>query len=150
MGNSWWIYIFNNWPQCPSTEVEVVVVVTVRCLRWDWSMMEVSREASDAVLLSWTTLLLLLLTGVLTAEKERVFLGVAAWLRDKDRPAELDCCFLLRRVLREERQENIKSFVACIRVWHVETTREICSRASSPIPSLDTHTLSSVYSQGTT
>lgn len=49
---------------------------------------------------------LLLLTGVLTAEKERVFLGVATWLRDKDRAPELDCCFLLRSVLKEHRQET--------------------------------------------
>lgn len=91
----------SNWPQRPSTEVVVVVVVVVmvRCFRWDWSRMEVSREPSDAVSLLWTTLLLL--TGVLTAEKESVFLGVAAWLRDKDRP-ELDCSFLLRSVLKEQ------------------------------------------------
>lgn len=45
---------------------------------------------------------MLLLTGVLAAEKESIFLGVAAWLRDKDRELELDCCFLLRSVLKEQ------------------------------------------------
>lgn len=109
------IIISYNWPQCPSTEEEVVVVVvvTVRCLRWDWSTMGVSKEASDAVLLSWTMTLLLLFTGVLTAEKERVFLGVAAWLRDRDRPLELDCCFLLRSVLEEQKQQHMKRFDFC-------------------------------------
>lgn len=47
-----------------------------------------------------------LLAGVLAAEKERVFLGVAAWLRDKDRPPELDCCFLLRSVLGAGRKDK--------------------------------------------
>lgn len=95
---------FHNSPECPSVEVNVFLVVTVRCLRRDWSR-PVSRVVFVSVLLSWT---LPLLTGVLTAEKERVFLGVAAWLRDKDRPLELDCCFLLRSVLRaqEGRQER--------------------------------------------
>lgn len=102
-----WISVFRNWPQCPSTNVEVVVVVVVemvRCLRWGWSRMEVCREASDPVLctvLSWKSLLLI---GVLTAEKESVFLGVAAWLRDKDRDPKLDWSFLLLCVLKEQRQ----------------------------------------------
>lgn len=54
-------------------------------------------------------MMLLLLIGVLTAEKERVFLGVAAWLRDRDKELELDCCFLLRSVLGEHRQETQRS-----------------------------------------
>lgn len=90
--------VVHNLPDCPSTLVNVCVVVTVRCLRRGSSRL-VNRAASVAVLLSWTRPLL---TGVLTAEKERVFLGVAAWLRDRDRPPELDCCFLLRSVLRAE------------------------------------------------
>lgn len=130
----------SNWPQRPSTEVVVVVVVVVmaRCFRWDWSRVEVSREPSDAVLLFWTTLLLLLLllTGVLTAEKERVFLGVAAWLRDKDRP-ELDCGFLLRSVLKEQMGKHRGvSFVYtyhfsprrwwCLQYWTTGTTDFWC------------------------
>lgn len=80
----------------------MVVVVTVRCLRWDWSRVEVSKEPSDAVLPSWMMLLLLLLLiGVFAAEKERVFLGVAAWLKGKDSEVELDCCFLLRSDLEQ-------------------------------------------------
>lgn len=64
--------------------------------------MEVSKEPSDAVLPSWMMLLLLLLLiGVFAAEKERVFLGVAAWLKGKDSEVELDCCFLLRSDLEQ-------------------------------------------------
>lgn len=77
-------------------------MVTVRCLRRDCSR-PLSRAASVTVLLSST---MPLLAGVLAAEKERVFLGVAAWLRDKDRPPELDCCFLLRSVLRAGRKDK--------------------------------------------
>ena len=50
--------------------------------------------------------MLLLSVGVLTAEKDRVFLGVATWLRDKDRELEVDCCFLLRTVLGQQRYDT--------------------------------------------
>lgn len=83
--------------------MNVLVVVTVRCLRCDSSAL-VNRAASVSVLLSRTVPLL---TGVLTAEKERAFLGVAAWLSDKDRPPELDCCFLLRSVLRQKKRREL-------------------------------------------
>lgn len=99
------VSILLYWPQCPSTDMEVVVVVVVmvRCLSWVWSRMELCREASDTVLLSWKPLLLLI--GVLTAEKERFFIGVAGWLRDKD--SELDGCFLLRSVLERAEKADI-------------------------------------------
>lgn len=119
-----------HWPQCPSTNVDVVVVVVVevvRCLRWGWSRMEACREASDAVLCTVLSCTLLLLIGVLTAEKESVFLGVGAWLRDKDRELILDCCFLLRSVLEEQRQTGrTVTFGACMWAWdrHVVTARE--------------------------
>lgn len=99
--------VFHNSPECPSRQLNVVAVVTVRCLGRDWSRL-VSWAASVAVLLSSK---MPLLTGVLTAEKERVFLGVAAWLRDKDRPPELDCCFLLRSVLRAQAGRRHKKAV---------------------------------------
>lgn len=85
-------------PQRPSTDVDVVVVVVVmvRCLSCDWSRMEVCKEASEAVLPSRK---LPLLIGVLAAEKDSVFLGVGAWLRDNVRELRFDCCFLLRGVL---------------------------------------------------
>lgn len=88
--------------------MNVFVVVTVRCLRCGSSRL-MNRALSVAVLLSWT---MPLLTGVLTAEKERVFLGVAAWLRDKDGPPELDCCFLLRSVLRAQAGRKEQSYIA--------------------------------------
>lgn len=95
-----------NLPDCPSTQV--LVVVTVRCLRRDSSRL-VNRAASVSVLLSQT---MPLLTGVFTAEKERAFLGVAAWLSDKDRPPEVDCCFLLRNVLRAQAGRKDGSYTA--------------------------------------
>lgn len=58
---------------------------------------------------------------MLTAEKERVFLGV----RDKDRPPELDCCFLLRSVLREQRQEE-KRGVKTAGMVTPPSGRELC------------------------
>lgn len=100
--------MLSYWPQRPSTKV--VVVVTVRCRRWGCSWMDESWWApSHCVLLSCSRplllqlllLLLLLWSGVLAAEKQSVFVGVAAWLSDSDRLPEVACCFLLRSVLKE-------------------------------------------------
>lgn len=75
------------------------MVVMVRCLSWAWVRMEVS----DAVLCELFSSKLLFVIGVLTAEKESVFRGVATWLRDKDRELKLDCCcFLLLSVLEKK------------------------------------------------
>lgn len=96
----------------PSTVIVVVVVVTVRWLSRAWSPAAVCRLASNAALPSST--LVLLFIGVLTAEKLRFSLGVPAWLREKDMALELDCSFLLRRVLAERTREH-----KCGVLWYV-------------------------------
>ena len=58
--------------------------------------------------------LLLLLIGVLAAEKERVFLGVAAWLKERDRELELDCCFLPRSALESRERKHEEREFSCM------------------------------------
>ena len=79
---------------------------------------------------------------MLTAEKDRVFLGVAAWLSDKD--SALDCCFLFRSVLSKQTQETsrVVSFGVSKqdRLTHVETTRTIFMSGSNGDKQIKTHT----------